>query len=171
MGVAFLKTSPLVAQMYGRDDPRRAGGFTLFYYGVNLGAFWAGILCGWLGESIGWWAGFGAAAVGMIAGYLVFVLGKPLLDGVGEPPNPARLAQKIIGPISREHLIYAAALLGVGGVNLLMRQGAVVGGALSLVTVAALIYLGLVLFFITFVVLAFSKVLLARLKRSEGTRS
>ena len=142
MGVAFLKTSPLVAQMYGRDDPRRAGGFTLFYYGVNLGAFWAGILCGWLGESIGWWAGFGAAAVGMIAGYLVFVLGKPLLDGVGEPPNPARLAQKIIGPISREHLIYAAALLGVGGVNLLMRQGAVVGGALSLVTVAALIYLG-----------------------------
>ncbi len=143
MGVAFLKTAPLVAQMYGRDDPRRAGGFTLYYYGVNLGAFWAGILCGWLGESIGWWAGFGAAAVGMTAGYLVFVLGKPLLDGVGEPPDPARLAKKVVGPISREHLIYAAALLGVGGVNLLMRQGAVVGGALSLVTVAALIYLGL----------------------------
>ena len=143
MGVAFLKTSPLVAQMYGRDDPRRAGGFTLFYYGVNLGAFWAGILCGWLGETIGWWAGFGAAAAGMIAGYLVFIIGKPLLDGAGEPPNPARLAQKVAGPISREHLIYAGALLGVGGVNLLMRQSAVVGGALSLVTVAALIYLGL----------------------------
>ena len=143
MGVAFLKTSPLVAQMYGRDDPRRAGGFTLFYYGVNLGAFWAGILCGWLGETIGWWAGFGAAAAGMIAGYLVFIIGKPLLDGAGEPPNPARLAQKVAGPISREHLIYAGALLGVGGVNLLMRQSAVVGGALSIVTVAALIYLGL----------------------------
>ena len=143
MGVAFLKTSPLVAQMYGRDDPRRAGGFTLFYYGVNLGAFWAGILCGWLGETIGWWAGFGAAAVGMLAGYLVFVLGKPMLDGVGEPPNPARLAEKVVGPINREHLIYAVALLGVGGVNLLMRQGAVVGGALSLVTIAALVYLGL----------------------------
>ncbi len=142
MGVAFLKTAPLVAQMYGRDDPRRAGGFTLYYYGVNLGAFWAGILCGWLGETIGWWAGFGAAAAGMIAGYLVFVLGKPLLDGAGEPPNPVRLAQKVVGPIRREHLIYVAALVGVGGVNLLMRQSAVVGTALSLVTVAALIYLG-----------------------------
>ncbi|MBV9046255.1 MAG: MFS transporter, partial [Alphaproteobacteria bacterium] len=143
MGVAFLRTSPLVAQMYGRDDPRRAGGFTLYYYGVNLGAFWAGILCGWLGQTIGWWAGFGTAAAGMIAGYLVFVLGKPLLDGAGEPPDPARLAKKVAGPISREHLIYATALAGVGVVNLLMRESAVVGGALSLVTIAALIYLGL----------------------------
>lgn len=142
MGVAFLKTSPLVAALYHRDDPRRAGGFTLYYYGVNLGAFWAGILCGWLGETIGWWAGFGAAAAGMIAGYLVFVLGKPLLDGAGEPPNPALLAKKVAGPISREHLIYAGAILGVCGVDLLLQQSAVIGGALSVVTVAALIYLG-----------------------------
>jgi POT family proton-dependent oligopeptide transporter len=142
MGVAFLKTSPLVAQLYDRDDPRRAGGFTLYYYGVNLGAFWAGILCGWLGETIGWWAGFGAAAAGMITGYLVFVLGKPLLEGAGEPPNPALLARKVAGPINREHLIYAGAILGVGGVDLLLRQSAVIGGALFAVTVAALIYLG-----------------------------
>ncbi len=143
MGVAFLKTTPMVAQLYDRGDPRRDGGFTLFYYGVNLGAFWAGIACGWLGETIGWWAGFGAAAAGMMAGYLVFVLGKPLLDGKGEPPDPAMLAKRVVGPVRREHLIYLAAILGVGAPFLLIKASAGVGGALSLVTVAALAYLGL----------------------------
>src|SRR5258706_3971601 len=53
VGVAFLRTSPLVSQLYARNDPRRDAGFTLFYYGVNLGAFWAGIVCGWLGQNVG----------------------------------------------------------------------------------------------------------------------
>ena len=143
MGVSFLRTSPLVAQLYERNDPRRDGGFTLYYYGVNLGAFWAGIACGWLGETVGWWAGFGAAAAGMLAGYIGFILGKPLLDGKGEPPDPARLARSILGPINREHLIYIGALVGVGVPFLLMQQSAAVGSALGFVTVAALIYLGL----------------------------
>ena len=143
MGVAFLKTTPLVAQLYERNDPRRDAGFTLFYYGVNLGAFWAGVMCGWLGETIGWWAGFGAAAAGMMAGYLVFVLGKPLLEGKGEPPDPVKLAKPVLGPINREHIIYVCAIVGVAGLSLLMGQSTVVGGALGLVTVAALSYLGL----------------------------
>ena len=142
VGVSFLRAAPLVAQLYDKkDDPRRDGGFTLFYYGVNLGAFWAGILCGWLGETIGWWAGFGAAAAGMIAGYLVFILGKPLLDGKGEPPNPQFLAKPIFGPINREHLIYVGAIGALVLINILLRQSAVIGSALSLVTVLSLGYL------------------------------
>ena len=144
VGVTFMRAAPLVAQLYDRkDDPRRDGGFTLFYYGVNLGAFWAGILCGWLGETIGWWAGFGAAAVGMVVGYLVFILGKPLLDGKGEPPNPAYLAKPVAGPITREHLIYFSAIGALILINILLRQSAVIGSALGVVSVLSLSYLGL----------------------------
>ena len=142
VGVAFLRTAPLVAQLYGRSDPRRDGGFTLYYYSVNLGAFWAAIACGWLGETFGWWAGFGAAAAGMTAGYIGFILGKPLLEGKGEPPDPARLAKPVFGPVNREHLIYLGALAALAIPFLLMQGGAAVGGALSIVTVGALAYLG-----------------------------
>ena len=56
MGVGFLKASisSIVGQLYDAHDPRRDGGFTLYYYGINLGAFWAAILCGLLGETVGW---------------------------------------------------------------------------------------------------------------------
>ncbi len=142
VGVAFLRTAPLVAQLYGRNDPRRDGGFTLYYYSVNLGAFWAAIVCGWLGETLGWWAGFGAAAAGMTLGYIGFIVGKPLLDGKGEPPDPVRLAKPVFGPLNREHLIYLGALAALAGPFLLMQGGAAVGSALSVVTVLALAYLG-----------------------------
>ncbi|MGL1423677.1 POT-type proton-dependent oligopeptide transporter, partial [Vibrio parahaemolyticus] len=49
-------------------DPRRDPGFTLYYYGINLGAFWAAVLPGLVGATVGWWAGFGLGAVGMAAG-------------------------------------------------------------------------------------------------------
>jgi POT family proton-dependent oligopeptide transporter len=118
MGVGFLKAniSSIVGQLYADQDPRRDPGFTLYYYGINLGAFWAGIACGWLGENWGWNWGFGAAGVGMLAGYVVFVMGKPLLEGKGEPPNPEGLAAPVMGPINGEWLIYVLGLAGVGAV-------------------------------------------------------
>src|SRR5262249_47868446 len=71
MGVGFLKAniSSIVGQLYPQGDPRRDSGFTLYYYGINLGAFWAAIACGWLGQNLGWGWGFGAAGVGMAAGW------------------------------------------------------------------------------------------------------
>jgi len=117
MGVGFLKAniSSIVGQLYPQGDPRRDPGFTLYYYGVNLGAFWAGILCGLLGETVGWWAGFGLAGVGMSAGWIVFMLGRSWLEGKGEPPDPARLKRPTLGPINLEWSLY---LLGLGGVVL-----------------------------------------------------
>ncbi len=114
-GVGFLKPniSTIVGQLYPGDDPRRDSGFTLYYYGINLGAFWASILCAWLGLQYGWWAGFGLAGIGMALGFVVFVLGKPLLDGNGEPPEPQALAAKGFLGLSKENLIYALGLLGV----------------------------------------------------------
>jgi POT family proton-dependent oligopeptide transporter len=88
MGVGFLKPniSTIVGQLYPQGDPRRDPGFTLYYYGINLGAFWASILCGLLGQTVGWWAGFGLAGVGMLLGFIVFVLNKPALEGTASRP-------------------------------------------------------------------------------------
>lgn len=143
MGVGFLKPniSTIVGQLYPQGDPRRDSGFTLYYYGINLGAFWASVLCGWLGTDIGWWAGFGLAGVGMAAGFVVFVLGKKHLEGKGEPPNPALLSQKVAGPITREWLIYLGGVLGVIPVWFLVQSNQLVGWALGVSTVAALMFI------------------------------
>src|SRR3990167_5468460 len=78
MGVGFLKPniSTIVGQLYPQGDPRRDSGFTLYYYGINLGAFWASVLCGILGQTVGWWAGFGLAGVGMALRFGVFEIGR-----------------------------------------------------------------------------------------------
>ncbi len=146
MGVGFLKPniSTVVGQLYPQGDPRRDAGFTLYYYGINLGAFWAAVLCGLLGQQVGWWAGFGLAGVGMAVGWVVFVLGKKHLQGKGEPPNPELLAKPLIGPLNREWLIYLAAIVGVGGVWLLVPYNDLVGTALllsSAVSAAAIAYI------------------------------
>jgi POT family proton-dependent oligopeptide transporter len=139
MGVGFLKAniSSIVGQLYEEDDPRRDPGFTLYYYGINLGAFWSSLICGWLGLNVGWWAGFGLAGVGMLAGFVVFILGKPLLQGKGEPPDPVKLKKKVAGPIDTEWLIYLLGLVGVGVVWLLVQNyqtvGVVLGGGSILV--------------------------------------
>ncbi len=144
MGVGFLKAniSSIVGQLYAQGDPRRDPGFTLYYYGVNLGAFWAAILCGYLGQNYGWKYGFGLAGVGMLAGYVTFMIGKPLLQGRGEPPDPARLARPLIGPINLEWLIYLGGIVAIGGVWLLVQHNAIVGAALGVGSAAALAYVG-----------------------------
>ncbi|WP_332773273.1 peptide MFS transporter [Phenylobacterium sp.] len=143
MGVGFLKPniSTIVGQLYPQGDPRRDSGFTLYYYGINLGAFWAAVLCGLLGQNVGWWAGFGLAGVGMALGWVVFVLGKPLLQGKGEPPNPERLKEPMVGPINREWLIYLGGLLGVIPIWLLVQHNGLVGWGLTLSTLAALAFI------------------------------
>jgi POT family proton-dependent oligopeptide transporter len=114
----------------------------LYYYGINLGSFWAGIACGWLGMRIGWWAGFGAAGLGMLAGYLVFVLGRPRLEGHGEPADPERLKRRVLGPINAEWGVYLLALAGVAAVWGAVQRYDVVGYLLLAGAAAVLGYLG-----------------------------
>jgi POT family proton-dependent oligopeptide transporter len=128
VGVGFMKSNvaALVGQLYPQGDPRRDPGFTLYYYGINLGSFWASILCGILGVNFGWWAGFGAAGLGMLAGFVIFVLGKPWLLGKGEPPADAKLKEKVAGPVTREVVIYGVSLLAVLAVFLVVQRTPVV---------------------------------------------
>jgi len=150
MGVGFLKPniSTIVGQLYPQGDPRRDSGFTLYYYGINLGAFWAVVLCGYLGQTVGWWAGFGLAGVGMALGFIVFVLGKPLLQGNGEPPNPELLKKPLFGPLNREWLIYILAILGVGIVWFMVQRNALVGSVLAISTLLSLAFIAWIIAFL-----------------------
>jgi proton-dependent oligopeptide transporter, POT family len=96
LGTGHFKptVSVMVGQLYEQKDPRRDGAFTIFYMGINLGAFLCAFVCGTLGEKVGWHWGFGSAAVGMILGLLLYMWGKPrFLPGIGEQPastSPAK---------------------------------------------------------------------------------
>jgi POT family proton-dependent oligopeptide transporter len=83
--------SVMVGSLYSQDDPRRDGAFTIFYMGINLGAFICAFICGTLGEKVGWHWGFGAAAVGMLLGLGIYLIARPkYLKHIGDPPAGAR---------------------------------------------------------------------------------
>ena len=108
-GVGLLKTSAtaIVGALYDVDDPRRDAGFTYYYMLYNVGGALSPLLCGWLGERYGWRYGFGLAGVGMVAGLIVFLRGQHHLQGRAEPPNPARLLERVAG-LRLEWWIYLA---------------------------------------------------------------
>ncbi len=88
LGTGHFKpsVSVMVGQLYDKKDPRRDGAFSIFYMGINLGAFLCAFVCGTLGEQVGWHWGFGSAAVGMFLGLALYVWGKRrYLAGIGEP--------------------------------------------------------------------------------------
>jgi len=107
VGSGFLKAniSVMVGQLYRLTDMRRDAAYTIFYMGINVGAALGTILVGYLGQRIGWAYGFGLAGIGMVAGLIVFVLGKKVLLGAGEAPEP--LAR------SKEMTIYGIGLAAV----------------------------------------------------------
>lgn len=151
MGVGFLKAniSSIVGQLYTQDDPRRDSGFTLYYFGINLGSFWASILCAGLGATVGWWAGFGLAGIGMLFGFLVFTRRRLLFflpgpaqlpDNVGAPPEPEKLRKGLIGPISREHIIYLFGFALVGVSWWLVQREPVVNWSLLVASIVVIAY-------------------------------
>ncbi|HEY0157701.1 MAG TPA: peptide MFS transporter [Thermoanaerobaculia bacterium] len=86
IGTGLLKpnVSSMVGSLYRRDDARRDAGFSMFYMGINLGAFIAPLICGWLGQQSSWHLGFAAAGFGMIVGIIQFVAGRKYLTPVSQ---------------------------------------------------------------------------------------
>jgi proton-dependent oligopeptide transporter, POT family len=88
----FLPNLPSqVGQLYERDDPRRQSAYSIYYLGVNLGAFFSPLVCGTIGELYGWHYGFGAAGIGMCVGLAIYLAGSRYLprDGVPEKHEPS----------------------------------------------------------------------------------
>lgn len=114
IGTGFFKpnVSSMVGELYNEKDSRRDAGFSMFYAGINLGAFLGGILCVWLGKSedYGWSYAFGAAAVVMVLGLMTFLITKKYLGPIGESPL------KNMTPSKRrmcEIAVYIGALLSI----------------------------------------------------------
>jgi len=91
IGTGLLKpnVSTMVGTLYRRDDPRRDAGFSLFYMGINTGAFFAPLVTGWLGQKINWHIGFAAAGVGMVFGLIQYVFGRKYLKPAEEAKTPS----------------------------------------------------------------------------------
>ena len=144
VGVGFLKPniSTIVGRLYSRDDPRRDAGFTIFYMGINLGAFTATLLCGYLGETFGWGYGFGVAGIGMSIGLVSFLVGQRHLHGQAEPHDPALLRQKSPLGINKERTIYLCALLAVGVAWQMLQFHGAVGNLLHVMSIVVLLALG-----------------------------
>lgn len=90
LGTGLFKPniSAIVGQLYSKDNEgARDGGYTLFYMGVNAGAFFGISLCGYIGEKISWNLGFGLAGVFMILGALQFYFSRGLFGDIGAPPS------------------------------------------------------------------------------------
>jgi len=85
IGVGMLKPniSTMVGGLYKEGDIRRDKGFTIFYIGINLGAFLSSLIVGYVGEEIGWHWGFGLAGIAMALGLIVYLWGQKYLSNVG----------------------------------------------------------------------------------------
>lgn len=144
-GVGYLKAniSTIVGALYSLEDKRRDSGFTIFYMGINLGSFLSAIFCGYLGIAYGWKYGFGLAGFGMLAGLVVFLWGQKWLEGRAEPPDPAKLRERVFGPITVEMACYLVGVVIIAVSMLLVMKSHVIPdwfvGALGIVIVVAFI--------------------------------
>jgi proton-dependent oligopeptide transporter, POT family len=134
VGSGFLKAniSVMVGQLYSMTDTRRDGAYTIFYMGINVGAAIGTILVAYLGQTLGWGFGFGLAGIGMLAGLIVFVLGKASLNGAGEAPAP--LAK------GKEYGLYGVGIAAVAVIWALVQYQDVIQGLLAISGVALLGY-------------------------------
>ena len=91
IGTGLLKgnVSVIVGYLYTPEDNRRDAGFSLFYMGINMGAFFAPLVCGYLGQNVNWHLGFASAGVGMVFGLIQYVAGARFLGEAGLRPAPA----------------------------------------------------------------------------------
>ena len=150
LGTGLLKpnVSAIVGDLYTNDSPeRRDAGFSIFYMGINIGAFIGPLICGWFAERVDWNLGFSLAGVGMTLGLIQYKLGQHYLRGAGEltgeSAQPARVAvarrQLGIGIIAAAAAVAALYFLTTSGaINLTVVGFAQMTGAI--IVVVAVLY-------------------------------
>ncbi|MCC3862009.1 peptide MFS transporter [Pseudemcibacter aquimaris] len=145
-GVGFLKAniSTVVGALYGPNDPRRDGGFSIFYMGINLGSLFSMGLVGYVGETYGWNYGFSIAGIGMFFGLCVFLWGQKYLDGRGDPANPEVLKEKSPIGLNKENTIYLFGMGLVAASYIMMKYDELV---IQFVGISGLIMVSIILFY------------------------
>jgi POT family proton-dependent oligopeptide transporter len=172
VGTGFFKPNitSIISEMYKGKESKKDGAYTLFYMGVNAGAFFGMMLCGYLAENIGWSWGFGLAGIFMFLGMLQFLLAKNLFGSIGAPPSKLQSdqleadteastenGQEKLNPFTRTDyiLIILSALAGIlylfndplekiGNINLLPFEVGGLGGSNTVVLAGLALFLVLV---------------------------
>jgi POT family proton-dependent oligopeptide transporter len=152
LGTGLLKPniSAIVGDLYPEGGARRDAGFSIFYMGINVGAFFGQIVTGFLGEKFGWHFGFGAAGVGMLIGLATFsLMAKKTLGSLGlEPtrhPDPAIQAKQVrtIKLILGAGLAILALVIVLAATGILPLNAQVIGQNMTYVLVGvAVVYFG-----------------------------
>lgn len=143
IGNGFFKPniSSMVGGLYEDGDNRRDAGFTIFYMGINLGAFLAPLVCGLIGEGFGWHYGFGLAGIGMLVGLVTFWFGqRQLAADNGNPPHPEKLNKKTAG-LTMEWWVYILSFAIVPLFGLLVNNFEAMSFVLTPFAVGILIFL------------------------------
>jgi POT family proton-dependent oligopeptide transporter len=171
IGNGFFKPniSTMVGGLYKQGDAKRDAGFTIFYMGINIGAFIAPLVCGWLGASYGWHYGFGAAGIGMLAGVIVFWNGSKnnVYGNQGEQPAEFK-DKKYFGLLNIKHIVYILAFASAPLFAFLVKQNSYIvfpdspleSGLMTFLLFALLI---LVIIFLTYTCIKSDKVTRERL--------
>lgn len=158
VGNGFFKpnVSSFVGDLYEHNEIKKDAGFTIFYMGINIGAFIAPLLCGWVASTWGWHYGFALAGFGMLLGLLVFVFGTrgTMFGDKGFSPKPEKLQEKKYGlkvsvwiPLLAILLVPAVAILishyhFIGGGDTFLGEVTIVNVLFYFMTVSFLAYVG-----------------------------
>jgi POT family proton-dependent oligopeptide transporter len=132
--------SSIVGRLYPDGDPRKDSGFTIFYIGINLGAFLATTVVAEVGNRFGYEKGFLLAGIGMVIGAIVFVFGQKHYEGHGLPPDREKLYRPVFGPLNRLHLSILGTLAIIPLFYALLRYNDIVG-YLLLATAVYVLYM------------------------------
>jgi POT family proton-dependent oligopeptide transporter len=150
VGTGLLKgnVSVIVGQLYRPQDQRRDAGFSIFYMGINLGAFIAPLVCGYLGQEVNWHLGFASAGVGMVLGVVQYVLGATYLGDAGVHPTPASSPAAAASLRTRASFLGGAVLVVLVGIGVGAYTGALTVTPTQIADAAGyLLLVGTVLFF------------------------
>src|SRR6266481_4018432 len=149
LGTGMLKpnVSTIVGQLYSPEDKRRDAGFSIFYMGINIGAF-SPLIVGWVGEKVNWRLGFATSAIGMLAGLIQYVVTSKYLGEAGLHPassgNPERDRRQkrnaVIGVVACLVVLAALVILASTGVITVTAESISNGLGWALLVIAAAVF-------------------------------
>ncbi len=138
-GTGLLKPniSTVLGLLYAEGDPRRDGGFSLFYFGINVGAFTAPLICGWVANTYSWRLAFAIAGVGMLLGLAQLAVGRRRLGdaGIAVPRPASELARRRALLTALGGLAAAVAIMTVG-ISVAGFNAAVISASVTVIVVA-----------------------------------